>query len=78
MASSLPSASTSSQAPRRRNLRTFCAINAHNKGKLPIPPINPKDPFGSLVMVNTHVLPLGIILGKSFRKLIGGDWFGSL
>ncbi|KAK4595757.1 hypothetical protein RGQ29_014021 [Quercus rubra] len=54
MASSLPSASTSSsQSLRRRstkgsfrNLRTtLCAMNAQNKSKIPIPPFNPKDPF---------------------------------
>jgi hypothetical protein len=35
-------------------------------------------PFGSLASVLTHVLTLGINLGKSFWKLLGEGWFGSL
>lgn len=45
MATSMPTSSSSSQLPGRRNLRTFCSMNARNKAKIPMPPINPKDPF---------------------------------
>ncbi|EXC05639.1 ATP-dependent Clp protease proteolytic subunit-related protein 3 [Morus notabilis] len=47
---SLPSSSSSSSpfflGPRNpRNFRTFCSFNAKAKAKIPVPPINPKDPF---------------------------------
>ncbi|KAF7817919.1 ATP-dependent Clp protease proteolytic subunit-related protein 3, chloroplastic [Senna tora] len=45
MATSMPTSSSSSQLPGRRNLRTFCAMNARNQAKIPMPPLNPKDPF---------------------------------
>lgn len=49
MLTSMPtSSSSSSQSSRRRNLRTFCSVKlnaATNKSKIPIPPLNPKDPF---------------------------------
>ncbi|KAJ1417134.1 ClpP/crotonase-like domain superfamily [Sesbania bispinosa] len=43
----MPTSSSSSQSPPRRwrNLRSFCSVNATNKAKIPIPPLNPNDPF---------------------------------
>ncbi|KAF4357469.1 hypothetical protein F8388_018459 [Cannabis sativa] len=47
MSTSLPSSSYSpSTRPRAlSNFRTLCAVNARAKAKIPVPPINPKDPF---------------------------------
>ncbi|XP_028780904.1 ATP-dependent Clp protease proteolytic subunit-related protein 3, chloroplastic [Neltuma alba] len=45
MATSMPTSSSSSQLPVRRNSRTCCFMNARNQARIPMPPINPKDPF---------------------------------
>ncbi|XP_054794295.1 ATP-dependent Clp protease proteolytic subunit-related protein 3, chloroplastic-like [Prosopis cineraria] len=45
MATSMPTSSSSSQLPVRRNFRTCCFMKARNQAKIPMPPINPKDPF---------------------------------
>ncbi|CAK9314985.1 unnamed protein product [Citrullus colocynthis] len=37
--------SSSSSLPRGINFRTVCCANATSKAKIPLPPINPKDPF---------------------------------
>nr|XP_008359860.2 ATP-dependent Clp protease proteolytic subunit-related protein 3, chloroplastic-like [Malus domestica]XP_008359861.2 ATP-dependent Clp protease proteolytic subunit-related protein 3, chloroplastic-like [Malus domestica] len=43
---SISSASTSSFRPRNaRKFTAFCSVNAKATAKIPIPPINPKDPF---------------------------------
>ncbi|XP_022946246.1 ATP-dependent Clp protease proteolytic subunit-related protein 3, chloroplastic [Cucurbita moschata] len=43
MAMAVPS--SSSRLPRGINFRTCCSMNATSKAKIPLPPINPKDPF---------------------------------
>ncbi|KAK4282782.1 hypothetical protein QN277_014116 [Acacia crassicarpa] len=45
MATSMPISSSSSQLPARRNFRTCCLVNARNQARIPMPPLNPKDPF---------------------------------
>ncbi|KAJ7977940.1 ATP-dependent Clp protease proteolytic subunit [Quillaja saponaria] len=45
MATVLSASSSSLQSIRRSNLRTLCSVNARNSAKIPIPPVNPKDPF---------------------------------
>ncbi|XP_015875023.3 ATP-dependent Clp protease proteolytic subunit-related protein 3, chloroplastic isoform X2 [Ziziphus jujuba] len=46
ISTSLPSSSSSPCVRlRSRNFRTLCTMNAKAKAKIPIPPINPKDPF---------------------------------
>uniref|UniRef100_A0A5B6YR55 ATP-dependent Clp protease proteolytic subunit n=1 Tax=Davidia involucrata TaxID=16924 RepID=A0A5B6YR55_DAVIN len=47
MASSIPcsSSSSSSSSLRRRTIKTFCAVKSRNSAKIPMPPVNPKDPF---------------------------------
>ncbi|KDP23478.1 hypothetical protein JCGZ_23311 [Jatropha curcas] len=43
---SIPSSSSNSQSIKRRNLRINCSsIGAKHSSKIPMPPINPKDPF---------------------------------
>ncbi|XP_028068125.1 ATP-dependent Clp protease proteolytic subunit-related protein 3, chloroplastic isoform X2 [Camellia sinensis] len=44
MATSVPS-SSSSRSLKRRSIQTLCAINSRNGAKIPMPPVNPKDPF---------------------------------
>ncbi|GMP34656.1 hypothetical protein CsSME_00042587 [Camellia sinensis var. sinensis] len=44
MATSVPS-SSSSRSLKRRSFQTLCAINSRNGAKIPMPPVNPKDPF---------------------------------
>lgn len=36
---------SSSSLARTINFRTVCCMNATSKAKIPLPPINPKDPF---------------------------------
>ncbi|XP_022999027.1 ATP-dependent Clp protease proteolytic subunit-related protein 3, chloroplastic-like [Cucurbita maxima] len=43
MAMAVPS--SSSRLPRRINFSTCCSMSATSKAKIPLPPINPKDPF---------------------------------
>lgn len=43
MASSIPS--SSSPSPRRRIFQTRCTTSTRNSAKIPMPPLNPKDPF---------------------------------
>ncbi|KAA8536839.1 hypothetical protein F0562_029317 [Nyssa sinensis] len=46
MASSIPcSSSSSASSLRRRTFKTLCAVNSRNTAKIPMPPVNPKDPF---------------------------------
>ncbi|CAI9764272.1 unnamed protein product [Fraxinus pennsylvanica] len=42
MASSLPCSSSSSPSLKRRSIGTLCSMNST---KIPMPPVNPKDPF---------------------------------
>lgn len=41
----MASQSSSSSLARGTNFRTVCCTNATSKAKIPLPPINPKDPF---------------------------------
>ncbi|KAI8020764.1 hypothetical protein LOK49_LG03G01712 [Camellia lanceoleosa] len=44
MATAVPS-SSSSRSLKLRSIQTLCAINSRNGAKIPMPPVNPKDPF---------------------------------
>ncbi|KAF8394571.1 hypothetical protein HHK36_020784 [Tetracentron sinense] len=44
MASSL-APSSSSSSPKRRSFKSFCSISSRNAATIPMPPLNPKDPF---------------------------------
>ncbi|KAL7259550.1 hypothetical protein ACSBR1_005440 [Camellia fascicularis] len=44
MATTVPS-SSSSRSLKLRSIQTLCAINSRNGAKIPMPPVNPKDPF---------------------------------
>ncbi|KAK3041951.1 hypothetical protein RJ639_002259 [Escallonia herrerae] len=46
IASSIACTSSSTTSPKRRAFsKTCCAVNARNNVKIPMPPVNPKDPF---------------------------------
>ncbi|KAF3454525.1 hypothetical protein FNV43_RR04973 [Rhamnella rubrinervis] len=45
ISTSLPSSSSSVRLKNLRNCRTLCSMAAKTKAKIPIPPLNPKDPF---------------------------------
>ncbi|KAI9084818.1 hypothetical protein K1719_033224 [Acacia pycnantha] len=45
MATSMLISSSSSQLPARKIFRTCCLLNERNQARIPMPPINPKDPF---------------------------------
>uniref|UniRef100_A0A5B6YQP2 ATP-dependent Clp protease proteolytic subunit n=1 Tax=Davidia involucrata TaxID=16924 RepID=A0A5B6YQP2_DAVIN len=44
MASSIP-CSSSSPSLRRRTFKTLCSVNSRNTASIPMPPVNPEDPF---------------------------------
>ncbi|KAL7003098.1 ATP-dependent Clp protease proteolytic subunit-related protein 3, chloroplastic [Sarracenia purpurea var. burkii] len=54
--------SSSSTSLRRRPIQTLCAINSRNGAKIPMPPVNPKDPFLS---------KLASVAATSPEKLLG-------
>ncbi|XP_009782460.1 ATP-dependent Clp protease proteolytic subunit-related protein 3, chloroplastic [Nicotiana sylvestris] len=45
MASSVPCTSSSSSPLKRRSFSVLCAANSNSSTKIPMPPLNPKDPF---------------------------------
>ncbi|XP_075073753.1 ATP-dependent Clp protease proteolytic subunit-related protein 3, chloroplastic-like [Nicotiana tabacum] len=45
MASSVPCTSSSSSPLKRRSFSVPCAANSNSSTKIPMPPLNPKDPF---------------------------------
>nr|GMD46891.1 ATP-dependent Clp protease proteolytic subunit-related protein 3, chloroplastic [Ipomoea batatas] len=45
MASTLPCSSSSSASLKRRSFRAMCSLNSRSSARIPMPPLNPKDPF---------------------------------
>ncbi|KAF5952258.1 hypothetical protein HYC85_010202 [Camellia sinensis] len=72
MAALIPSSSSSSPSLRCRSTKTLCSINNRNGAQIPMPPVNPKDPFLSKLASVAITFPEKLMLAPNCKSGVVG------